>query len=185
MPSARDAVCPSTSYRHTYTGRRFGRDHCGNVCRIWLSAPCGLCYLLVPSPCLPPIGRCIRSGLVHTNQSVINAVPIRESWSSNIEGLPANAVRIFLRRLCIFDTLYVIGRIFDGLFVIGRLGDFERIVLLFQQGTLHMLSPMEIAFDFFPGLEGYDYMPEFLIFRIFGIHKGNAAEHSQHNCCIK
>lgn len=139
MPSARDAVCPSTSYRHTYTDRRFGRDHCGNVCRIWLSAPCGLCYLLVPSSTSSTnrsLG--IRSGLVHTNQSVISAVTIRESWSSNIEGLPANAVRIFLRRLCIFDTLYVIGRIFDGLFVIGRLGDFERIVLLFQQSALRM-----------------------------------------------
>ena len=103
-------------------------------------------------PRLPPIGRCIRSGLVHTNQSVISAVTIRESWSSNIEGLPANAVRIFLRRLCIFDTLYVIGRIFDGLFVIGRLGDFERIVLLFQQSALRMPSPMEIAFYFSPDL---------------------------------
>lgn len=136
-------------------------------------------------PRLPPIGRCIRSGLVHTNQSVISAVTIRESWSSNIEGLPANAVRIFLRRLCIFDTLYVIGRIFDGLFVIGRLGDFERIVLLFQQSALRMSSPMEIAFYFFPGLESYDYVPEFLIFRIFGVSLGNAAEHGQHSCSTK
>ncbi len=85
----------------------------------------------------------------------------------------------------VYSTLYVIGRIFDGVFIIGRLGDFERIVLLFQQGTLRMPSPMEIAFYFFPGLEGYDYVPEFLIFRIFGIRMGNAAEHSQHNCCIK
>ena len=82
-------------------------------------------------------------------------------------------------------SLYVIGRIFDGLFVIGRLGDFERIVLLFQQSALRMPSPMEIAFYFFPGLESYDYVPEFLIFRIFGVSLGNAAEHGQHSCSTK
>ena len=48
-----------------------------------------------------------------------------------------------------------------------------------------MPYPMEIAFYFFPGLESYDYVPEFLIFRIFGVSLGNAAEHGQHSCSTK
>ena len=58
----------------------------------------------------------------------------------------------------------------------------ERIRL---SSAIRMPSPMEIAFYFFPGLESYDYVPEFLIFRIFGVSLGNAAEHGQHSCSTK
>lgn len=108
-------------------------------------------------PYLPPIGSGVLAGFVQADQPAECAITVLESGRSDIEGFPADAVRMGFGLLDVFDAFDLVGRVLDRLLVVGCLGELERVIFLFQYGGFGVPTALQVTVDFLAGCKGYYY----------------------------